>query len=186
MRRRLPSTQARCARSGRAPSELHARGRGTGADAGGGVTSGCSARRRVGCRTVPSHPSRHDAHRGRRRLRAAGGSAARWAGARHTRPAKPPWRRWFDAQGVEAKRAMSGPRYELGLDAGRGRGVRTGRGSRADAAGAAGTRGRHARGRLHPAAAESGGWLLPCAPAEDERAALTAFREWLLAEAGGG
>jgi DNA-binding transcriptional LysR family regulator len=95
------------------------------------------------------------------------------------------WRRWFDAQGIDAEHAMSGPRYELF--------------SMQVAAAACGlgvalvptllVRQELEAGTLAIACTralpgQAGGYYL-VQPAEDERPALAAFREWLLAEAGG-
>jgi DNA-binding transcriptional LysR family regulator len=92
------------------------------------------------------------------------------------------WRQWFDAQGVDAERAMAGPRYELF--------------SMQAAAAACGLgvalvptllvqqeleEGTLAIACDRPLPGQRGYYLVQ--PAEGERPALAAFREWLQAEA---
>ena len=95
------------------------------------------------------------------------------------------WHRWFDAQSVDAPRARSGPRYELfsmiAVAAGHGLGVALMPRMLIEP--------ELARGELtvacdRPLRAERGYFLVTPASA-DERPALTALRDWLVAQASG-
>ncbi len=96
------------------------------------------------------------------------------------------WRQWFDAQGVDAPRARSGPRYELfsmlAIAAAHGLGVALMPQMLIEP--------ELARGELvvacnRPLRAERGYFLVTPAGA-DARPALTAFQNWLVAEAATG
>ena len=93
------------------------------------------------------------------------------------------WRQWFDAQGVNAPRAHSGPRYELfsmiAIAAAHGLGVAL--------MPTLAIRNEIARGELviacdRPLRGERSYYLVTPA-VDDERPALTLFRAWLLAQA---
>ncbi|SCK07259.1 DNA-binding transcriptional regulator, LysR family [Variovorax sp. HW608] len=93
------------------------------------------------------------------------------------------WRQWFDAQGVDAPRAHSGPRYELfsmiAIAAAHGLGVAL--------MPTLAIRNEIARGELviacdRPLRGERSYYLVTPA-VDDERPALTLFRVWLLAQA---
>ncbi|VTU15401.1 Gcv operon activator [Variovorax sp. PBL-H6] len=95
------------------------------------------------------------------------------------------WHQWFDAQGVDAPRARSGPRYELfsmiAVAAAHGLGVAL---MPRMLIGPELARGELAVACDRPLRAERGYFLVTPASA-DERPALAAFRKWLVAQTSG-